>query len=169
MPWIVGAGMGFLRVKPVGAVIGGALQHVLTKKLQSKIRKSLPGLNDQGIFVTCIAVVMTKISMIRACGFTLPRIMDIFVITTAIQVTKIPWSLSPGRDLRILLWSFLVRTCCKAPPITAPIGPPRKNPIPAPTIQDIWHYLFQRNKNLKEISLKLPQRNFHVIPQKKRE
>ncbi|SVC05690.1 uncharacterized protein METZ01_LOCUS258544, partial [marine metagenome] len=33
MPWIVGAGMGFLRGGPVGAVIGGALQHVLTKKL----------------------------------------------------------------------------------------------------------------------------------------
>ena len=65
MSWIVGAGMGFLRGGPMGAVIGGALQHVLTKKLQSKIRKSLPGLNDQGIFVTCIAVVMTKISMIR--------------------------------------------------------------------------------------------------------
>ena len=49
----------------MGAVIGGALQHIVTKKLQRKIRKSLPGLDDQGIFVTCIAVVMTKISMVR--------------------------------------------------------------------------------------------------------
>ena len=65
MSWIVGAGMGFLRGGPMGAVIGGALQHVLTKKLQSKIRKSLPGLDDQGVFVACIVVVMTKISMIR--------------------------------------------------------------------------------------------------------
>jgi DnaJ like chaperone protein len=65
MSWIVGAGMGFLRGGPMGAVIGGTLQHVLTKKLQSKIRKSLPGLDDQGVFVTCIVVVMTKISMIR--------------------------------------------------------------------------------------------------------
>ena len=65
MSWIVGAGMGLLRGGPMGAVIGGALQHFLTKKLQGKIRKSLPGLHDQGIFVTCIAVVMTKISMLR--------------------------------------------------------------------------------------------------------
>ena len=65
MSWIVGAGMGFLRGGPMGAVIGGALQHVLTKKIQGKIRKSLPGLDDQAIFVTCIVVVMTKISMIR--------------------------------------------------------------------------------------------------------
>jgi DnaJ like chaperone protein len=65
MSWIVGAGMGFLRGGPMGAVIGGALQHVLTKKIRSKIDKSLPGLDDQGVFVTCIVVVMTKISMIR--------------------------------------------------------------------------------------------------------
>ena len=65
MSWIVGAGMGFLRGGPMGAVIGGALQHIVTKNLQRKIRKSLPGLDDQGIFVTCIAVVMTKISMVR--------------------------------------------------------------------------------------------------------
>jgi len=65
MSWIVGAGMGFLRGGPMGAVIGGALQHIVTKKLQRKIRKSLPGLDDQGIFVTCLAVVMTKVSMSR--------------------------------------------------------------------------------------------------------
>ena len=65
MSWIVGAGMGFLRGGPMGAVIGAALQHVLTKKLRGKICKSLPGLEDQGVFVTCIAVVMTKISMVR--------------------------------------------------------------------------------------------------------
>ena len=64
MSWIMGAGMGFLRGGPMGAVIGAALQHVVTKKLQHKIRKNLPGLDDQGVFVTCVAVVMTKISMI---------------------------------------------------------------------------------------------------------
>lgn len=64
MSWILGAGMGFLRGGPMGAVIGGALQHVVTKKLKHKIRKSLPGLADQGVFVTCVAVVMTKIAMI---------------------------------------------------------------------------------------------------------
>ena len=34
MSWIVGAGMGFLRGGPMGGVIGGAMQHILTKKLQ---------------------------------------------------------------------------------------------------------------------------------------
>ena len=63
MSWMLGAGMGFLRGGPMGAVIGGALQHVVTKKLQLKICKSLPGLDDQGIFVTCVVVVMTKIAM----------------------------------------------------------------------------------------------------------
>ena len=63
MSWMLGAGMGFLRGGPMGAVIGGALQHVITKKLRQKIRKSLPGLDDQGIFVTCVAVIMTKIAM----------------------------------------------------------------------------------------------------------
>jgi len=63
MSWIIGAGMGFLRGGPMGAVIGGALQHIITKKLQKKICKSLPGLDDQGIFVTCIAVIMTKVAM----------------------------------------------------------------------------------------------------------
>ena len=66
MSWMLGAGMGFLRGGPMGAVVGGALQHVVTKNLQQKIRKSLPGLNDQGIFVTCVAVVMTKIAMIHS-------------------------------------------------------------------------------------------------------
>ena len=66
MSWMLGAGMGFLRGGPMGAVIGGALQHVVTKKLEKKICKSLPGLKDQGIFITCVAVVMTKISMVRS-------------------------------------------------------------------------------------------------------
>lgn len=64
MSWMLGAGMGFLRGGPMGAVVGGALQHFLGKKLQQKIRKSLPGLVDEGVFVTCVAVVMTKIAMI---------------------------------------------------------------------------------------------------------
>ncbi|KMP10877.1 hypothetical protein UZ36_06300 [Candidatus Nitromaritima sp. SCGC AAA799-C22] len=65
MSWMLGAGMGFLRGGPMGAVIGGALQHIITRKLQQKIRKSLPGLDDQCLFVTCAAVVMTKTAMSR--------------------------------------------------------------------------------------------------------
>lgn len=49
----------------MGAVVGGALQHIIGRKLQQKIRKSLPGLDDQGVFVVCVVVVMSKIAMIR--------------------------------------------------------------------------------------------------------
>ena len=65
MSWMLGAGMGFLRGGPMGAVVGGALQHIVTKNLKQKIRKSLPGLDNQGVFVTCVAVVMTKIAMVN--------------------------------------------------------------------------------------------------------
>lgn len=34
MSWILGAGMGFLRGGPMGAVIGGALQHIVTKTFE---------------------------------------------------------------------------------------------------------------------------------------
>ena len=63
MSWMFGAGMGFLRGGPMGAVVGGALQYVITQKLQQKIRQSLPGLDDQAVFVTCAAVVMSKTAM----------------------------------------------------------------------------------------------------------
>lgn len=61
MSWIWGAGMGFLRGGPLGAILGGAAQHFFTKKVLRKINPSLPGVADQGLFATCMAVVLTKI------------------------------------------------------------------------------------------------------------
>ena len=63
MSWIWGAGMGFLRGGPLGAILGGAAQHFITKKVMKKIDQSLPGIVDQGLFVTCLVVVLTKIAM----------------------------------------------------------------------------------------------------------
>lgn len=63
MSWLLGAGMGFLRGGPMGALIGGAAQHFLSKKIQKKINQSLPGVDDKGLFVTCLVVVLTKIAM----------------------------------------------------------------------------------------------------------
>ncbi|CAI2718548.1 DnaJ domain-containing protein [Nitrospina watsonii] len=71
MSWLLGAGFGFLRGGPLGAVIGGVTQHVVSKKFQKLVRKSLPGVKNEPVFVTCVIVVMTKIAMIK--GTVRPR------------------------------------------------------------------------------------------------
>ncbi len=71
MSWLLGAGLGFLRGGPLGALVGGAVQHVMTKKVRKLIRKSLPGVVDEPAFVTCIVVVMTKLAMVK--GHMTPR------------------------------------------------------------------------------------------------
>ena len=71
MSWLLGAGLGFLRGGPLGAIVGGAVQHVMTKKVRKLIRRGLPGVVDESAFVTCIIVVMTKIAMVK--GHMTPR------------------------------------------------------------------------------------------------
>ncbi|MGP0630471.1 DnaJ domain-containing protein [Nitrospina sp. 32_T5] len=71
MSWLFGAGLGFLRGGPLGAVVGGVAQHFLSRKFQKLVRKSLPGVKNEPVFVGCIIVVMTKIAMIK--GALLPR------------------------------------------------------------------------------------------------
>ena len=71
MSWLLGAGLGFLRGGPLGAIVGGAVQHVMTKKVRKLIRLGLPGVVDESAFVTCIIVVMTKIAMVK--GHMTPR------------------------------------------------------------------------------------------------
>jgi len=71
MSWLIGAGLGFLRGGPLGALVGGAVQHVMTKKVRKLIRRGLPGVVDESAFVTCIIVVMTKLSMVK--GHMTPR------------------------------------------------------------------------------------------------
>jgi len=61
MSWLLGAGMGFLRGGPLGALVGGTIQHFFSKKVLKKITQSFPGVVDQGTFVTCLVVVLTKI------------------------------------------------------------------------------------------------------------
>ncbi len=65
MSWLLGAGMGFLRGGPLGAIVGGTIQHFFSKKVLKKINHSFPGVVDHGIFVTCLVVVLTKIAMAK--------------------------------------------------------------------------------------------------------
>jgi len=65
MSWLIGAGLGFLRGGPLGALVGGVAQHVMTKKVRKLIRRGLPGVVDETAFVTCIIVVMTKVAMVK--------------------------------------------------------------------------------------------------------
>ncbi len=55
--------MGFLRGGPLGALVGGTAQYFLTKKLRARVQKSLPGIQNEGVFATCVIIVMTKVAM----------------------------------------------------------------------------------------------------------
>lgn len=65
MSWLIGAGLGFLRGGPLGAIVGGTVQHFITKSAQKKIRRSLPGVKDEAGFVACLVVTLTKIAMVK--------------------------------------------------------------------------------------------------------
>jgi DnaJ like chaperone protein len=62
MSWMTGAGLGFLLGGPLGAVVGGAMQHVLTKDARRSFSGSGPA-NQEGLFVTHLVAIMTKIAM----------------------------------------------------------------------------------------------------------
>lgn len=59
-----------MRGGPLGALIGGVAQHVLSKKFSKLVRKNLPGVKNESVFVTCVIVVMTRIAMVK--GVLLP-------------------------------------------------------------------------------------------------
>lgn len=63
MSWWMGAGLGFLRGGPLGAVVGGTIEHFLGKKLQKNIQDSLPGIVHQGEFISCLIVILTRVGM----------------------------------------------------------------------------------------------------------
>lgn len=65
MSWLIGAGLGFLRGGPLGALVGGTVQHVMSKKMRKLIRRGLPGVVDEPAFVTCIIAVMTQLAMLK--------------------------------------------------------------------------------------------------------
>jgi len=57
----MGAGLGWLRGGPFGAVVGGAAQHFLTRKFKKNIRKNLSGIVDEACFVTCLTALLTQV------------------------------------------------------------------------------------------------------------
>jgi len=63
MSWWMGAGLGFLRGGPFGAVVGGAAQHFLGKKLQNKFQNSLPGIHKKGKYITSLIIILTRVGM----------------------------------------------------------------------------------------------------------
>jgi len=63
MSWLLGAGMGFLRGGPLGAIVGGGIQHFVTRKFSSQNNKNLPGIEDRGVFVTSLIVILTKVAL----------------------------------------------------------------------------------------------------------
>jgi len=65
MSWWMGAGLGFLRGGPFGAVVGGAAEHFLGKKLQNKFQKSLPGIQKKGNYIASLVIILTRVGMIN--------------------------------------------------------------------------------------------------------
>ena len=65
MSWWLGAGLGFLRGGPFGALVGGVAEHFLGKKLQNKRRNALPGIYNKGHFITCLVIILTRVGIIN--------------------------------------------------------------------------------------------------------
>ena len=65
MSWWFGAGLGFLRGGPFGALVGGVTQHFLAKKLQNKLRNTLPGIYNKGDFITRLVIILTRVGFIN--------------------------------------------------------------------------------------------------------
>ena len=63
MSWWMGAGLGFLRSGPFGAIIGGTIEYFLSKKLQKKMQESLPGIIHQGEFITSLVIILTRVAI----------------------------------------------------------------------------------------------------------
>ncbi|MDA8560638.1 DnaJ domain-containing protein [Nitrospinae bacterium] len=71
MSWWMGAGLGFLRGGPLGAVIGGTMEHFLGKKLQKKLQQSLPSITKKGEFITSLVVILARVA--RESGALMPK------------------------------------------------------------------------------------------------
>jgi DnaJ like chaperone protein len=73
MSWWMGAGLGFLRGGPLGAVVGGTIEYFLGKKLQKKLQDSLPGIIRQGEFISCLVIILTRVGM-ESGTFSSPKV-----------------------------------------------------------------------------------------------
>jgi len=64
MSWWLGAGLGFLRGGPFGAVVGGVAEHFLGKKIKTKFKKSLPGIQKESDYITSLVIILTRTGMV---------------------------------------------------------------------------------------------------------
>ncbi len=62
MSWWVGAGLGFLRGGPLGAIVGGAIEHFASKKWAKVFNKNLPGLKNRPMFVFSLVALLSRIA-----------------------------------------------------------------------------------------------------------
>jgi DnaJ like chaperone protein len=65
MSWWMGAGLGFLRGGPFGAVVGGAAEYFLGQKFQKKLQKSLPGITNKADFITSLVIILTRVGIVN--------------------------------------------------------------------------------------------------------
>lgn len=63
MSWLFGTGIGLFMGGPLGAVVGGVMQHILTKDTREMILSNPAPTNQETVFVTNLAVIMTKVAM----------------------------------------------------------------------------------------------------------
>ncbi len=69
MSWFLGAGLGLLRGGPLGALVGGTVQHFFFKRSKKKLNRNLEGILDEATFSACLVGILTKISL-AAYGLT---------------------------------------------------------------------------------------------------
>ena len=65
MSWWMGAGLGFLRGGPLGAIVGGTAEYFIGKKFQKKLQKSLPGIHSKADFITSLVVIITRVGIVN--------------------------------------------------------------------------------------------------------
>ncbi|QPJ66159.1 MAG: DnaJ domain-containing protein [Candidatus Nitrohelix vancouverensis] len=63
MSWMMGAGLGFLRGGPLGAIVVGAVQHFISKAMKKKLEASLPGLANRQIFIASLVALVARVGI----------------------------------------------------------------------------------------------------------
>jgi DnaJ like chaperone protein len=61
----MGAGLGFLRGGPFGAVVGGAAEYFLGQKFQKKLQKNLPGIHNKADYITSLVIILTRVGIVN--------------------------------------------------------------------------------------------------------
>ncbi len=63
MGWLLGAGIGFMFGGPLGAIVGGALQHGLSRGTQTLSTDQVTAPRQEQVFITYLVAILTKICM----------------------------------------------------------------------------------------------------------